>query len=406
MQILILAALAGYGPWVSTGPEGGDLDAPVQSPVNSQELWALSGSNPTQVVHSTDGGESWSSLSSFSGSSVYDMVICPNGNLVVGGSSRTWKSTDGGVTWSSSYSSNTIFYDLAPHPTNSTDVYAAGYAYDDGWKIAFMHSTDGGATFACSFIPLSGTYTYSYGRSIAVSASDPSVILLGGYGYSSTDATYEPMVFRSTDGGAGFTDVTPAEAASQYYFYGVGINPLNPDVMLAGSLYSMYRSADGGNSWTKVAANQTYNYGITFSEADPDLVMAAGMNRVYRSVDGGTSWTSIYSPFTGATGIQWVLPDWNDAGKAYTAGSTGFYRSSDGGVSWSPSNSGLLIGRVLAMEESQGFVFMNMQDMGVFKAPSTGEVIWQEVTTPLSCGDFCDICADGEGVLLALEGSG
>ena len=406
VQVLFMAALAGYGPWVSMGPEGGDIDAPVQSPLNSQELWVLSGYNPTQVAHSTDGGETWESISSFTGSTPYDMAACANGNLVAAGSSRTWTSTDGGASWNSNYSSNTIFYDLAAHPTDPAVVYAAGYAYDGAWKLAFMKSTNGGVSFSVTYIPLGGSYTYSYGRAVAVSASDPSVILVGGYGYSSTDASYVPLVFRSTDGGSSFTDVTPAEAASQYYFYGVGIHPLNPDIMLAGSLYSMYRSTDGGASWTKVSANQTYNYGIAFSQSDPDLVLAAGMNRVYRSTNGGVTWTSIYAPFTGLTGMQWVVPDWSGGPGVYTGTSAGFYRSADGGISWTQSNDGLLVGRVLAMERSQGWIFMNMQDMGVFRTPATGAVNWEEVTTPLSCGDFCDICADGDGTLLALEGTG
>jgi len=402
-QVLVLIALAGYGPWSSVGPEGGDIDAPVQSPSNPLELWAVSGYNPTQVVHSTDGGESWESLSSFTGSTVYDMIVCPNGNLVAAGSSRTWTSTDGGATWTSHSFTNTMFYDREAHPTNSNEVFGAGYAYDGSWKLCFMHSTDGGSTFTTTFIPLGGTYTQSYGRSIAVSKSNPSVILLGGYGY---DTTYVPFVFRSTDGGASFTDVTPAAAASQYYFYGVGIHPTNPDIMLAGSLYSMYRSTNGGASWTVAAASQTYNYDISFSDADPNLVLAAGTNRTYRSTNAGVSWTSVTSGLTGVIGIEWVIPDWSSSSTAFTSSSAGFYRSTNGGSSWTEKLEGLIVGRVLAMEESQGWIFMNMQAMGVFKTPATGSVDWEEVTTPLACGDFCDICADGSGVLLALEGSG
>ena len=406
IQLMVLIALLGYGPWSSVGPEGGDINAPVQSHSNPQELWATSGYNPTQVVHSTDGGETWESLSTFTGSTVNDMVICPNGNMVAAGSSRTWTSTNGGVTWTSHTATNTVFYDLAAHPTNSNVVYGSGYAYDGAWKLCFMHSTDGGSTFSNTFIPLGGSFTQSYGRAIAVSQSNPSVILLGGYGYSSTDATYVPFVFRSTNGGSSFTDVTPAAAASQYYFYGVGIHPTNPDIMLAGSLYSMYRSTDGGNNWTVAASSQTYNYDISFSEADPNLVLAAGTNRTYRSTNGGVSWTTVTSGLTGVTGIQWIIPDWSNSSNAFTASSAGFYKSTDSGSSWAEYIEGLNIGRVLAMEESQGWIFMNMQDMGVFKTPATGSVAWEEVNTPLSCGNFCDICADDSGVILALEGSG
>lgn len=405
LQFLVFITLAGYGPWTSTGPEGGDINSPVQSPTNAQELWALSGTNPTQVVHSTDAGESWEPLSSFSGSTVYDMIACPNGNLVAAGSSRTWTSTNGGVSWSTNTFSNTIFYDLEPHPTNSNEVFGSGYAYDGAWKLAFMHSTDGGNSFTKTYISLGGSYTQSYGRSVAVSQSDPSVLLLGGYAYSSTQDAYVPFLFKSSNGGSSFTDVTPSAASAQYYFYGVGIHPTNPNIMLAGSLYSMYRSTDGGTSWS-VAATQTYNYDITFGDADPDLVMAAGNNRVYKSTNAGVSWTSITSGLTGLSGIQWVVLDWNNTSNAFTSSAAGFHKSTNGGTSWTEILEGLLVGRVLAMEESQGWIFMNMEDMGVYKTPITGSPAWEEVATPLACGNFCDICADGSGTLLALEGTG
>ncbi len=406
VQFLVFITLAGYGPWASIGPEGGDVNTPVQSPSNAQELWALSGTNPTQVLHSTDAGETWETLSSFTGSTPYDMIACPNGNLVVGGGSRTWTSTNGGESWTTNSFSNTTFYDLEPHPSNSNEVFASGYAYDSGWKFAYMHSADGGNSFSTTFIPVSGTFTQSYGKSIAVSKSDPSVILLGGYAYSTTTDANVPFVFKSSNGGTSFTDVTPAAAASQYYFYGVGIHPTDPSIMLAGSLYSMYRSTDGGSNWSVAAASQTYSYDITFSDADPNLVMAAGNSRVYSSTNAGVSWTTQTTGLTGLSGIQSVVLDWNNASNAFTSSTSGFHKSTNGGSSWTEILEGLLVGRVLALEESQGWLFMNMQDMGLFKTPATGSPVWEEVTTPLACGDFCDICADGSGTLLALEGSG
>ncbi len=403
--LVVFLILTGYGPWTALGPEGGDINSPVQSPTNPEELWAFSGSNPIQVVHSTDGGLTWEVLSSITGGTAYDFAICSDGDLVAAGSSRTWRSTDGGFTWTDSYLSNTIFYDIVAHPTDPDQVFGCGYAYDGSWKFSFMHSTDGGLTYTVTYVSLPGTYSYSYGRSIAIGKSDPSVILLGGYGYSTTDATYEPLVMKSTDGGASFASVTPPEAASQYYFYGVGVHPANPDILLAGSLQSMYRSTDGGTSWTKVAASQSYNYRICFSDADPDLVVAGGSSRLYRSADGGVTWSSVTSGLDGSD-IQWVVPSWSSTDIAFTGSSAGFYRSTSGGTSWTGSNEGLLVGKVLAMAESQGWIFMNMEDMGVFKTPASATVQWEEVSTPLSCGDFCDICADGAGTLLALEGSG
>ncbi len=126
VQFLVFITLAGYGPWTSIGPEGGDINAPVQSPTNAQELWALSGTNPTQVVHSTDAGETWESLSSFSGSTPYDMIACPNGDLVAAGSSRTWTSTNGGVSWTPTLSLTPSSMTLNPIQLIQTRYLAQG----------------------------------------------------------------------------------------------------------------------------------------------------------------------------------------------------------------------------------------------------------------------------------------
>lgn len=403
MQItfFIILALLGHGPWVSTGPEGGDIDASVQSLTNASELWALTGTYPTQVVHSTDSGLNWEILSTFTSGTPYDMIITADGNLVAVGSGRCWTSTDGGQSWTSYSYSNTYFQDAVAHPTAGGELFAAGYKYDGSWKIVFMHSTDNGATFDFTYMPITGTY--SYGRSIAISQSDPSVLLLGGYVYN-TDA-YDPVVFRTTDGGASFTDVTPSAAASQYYFYGVAIHPANPDIMLSGSSNYVYRSTDGGDNWAQIQS-QSYSYNMAYSMADNNLVFAGGSYRGYRSINGGTSWISMTSGLSGS-GIKWIIPSWNNSSLVFTGSSLGFFRSTNGGASWTASNSGLAVGKVLAMAESQGWIFMNMEDMGLYKAQTgTPYTNWQEVSTPLACGDFCDICADGSGTLLALEGSG
>ncbi len=401
-SLCILVSLLGWGPWESTGPEGGDVNAPVQSRTNASELWALSGASPTQVVHSTDAGLSWEVQSSFTSGTPYDLIVTADNNLVAVGSSRTWSSTDAGLSWTGHYQSNTYFQDAVSHPTAPGELYAAGYKYDSSWKFAVLHSVDNGATFDVTYLPITGTQTY--GRCIDISQSDPSILLVGGYGYTTDASTYEPALFRSIDGGASFTNVTPAAASSGYYFYGAAIHPANPDIMLSASLYKVYRSIDAGASWSEVQT-QNYSYHMTYSMADNDLVYAGGSSRGYSSANGGLTWSNMTSGLTGSD-IQWIVPSWDNSSDIFTSSSDGFFRSTNGGTTWTSSNNGLVAGKVLAMEESQGWIFMNLEDMGMYKSPASGTVSWEEVTTPLACGDFCDISADGSGTILALEGSG
>jgi photosystem II stability/assembly factor-like uncharacterized protein len=395
--MLLIASLLAYGPWESIGPEGGEVRAILQSNQDSSVLFALSGSNPAQVIRSLDGGNSWETISSVEYCYPYDMVMTADGTLVIFGSSRTWRSADGGYTWSDTYMSNTIFWDGEPHPTNGSLVYAAGYRYDgSSWNMSFYSSSDGGATW--SFTTLVNSSNTSYGRCIAVSGSDPDDIIVGGYEYSSG---YIPYLFKSEDGGASFADTTPPAG---YYFNGAAFSPSDPDIILAGDLINVYRSTDGGNTWA-IVANVTYSYDLTFSDVDHDLVLSAGMNRTYRSIDGGLNWTTVTSGLTGDN-INWIEPDDAGSSTVYTGSTAGFFRSDDTGQSWTCHNSGLLLGKAMAMENVDGWIFMNMESMGLWKAQDGATVSWQEVPTPLTCGDFCALESVGPNTILALEGGG
>ncbi|MBN2587255.1 MAG: hypothetical protein JXA64_00510 [Candidatus Fermentibacteraceae bacterium] len=395
---LIIASLMAYGPWESIGPEGGEVRAILQSTQDTSVLFALSGSNPAQVIRSQNGGGSWENISEISNCYPYDMVMTADGSLVVFGSSRTWTSADGGYTWNDTYMSNTIFWDGEPHPTEGGRVYAAGYKYDGAsWNMSFFSSTDCGAGW--SYTTLVNTVNTSYGRCVAVSESDPDQILVGGYEYMSG---YTPYLFKSVDGGASFTDVTPSAAG--YYFSGADFHPANPSIMLVGDLISVFRSTDGGSSWTSVG-NPTYSYDLTFSEVNPNMVFSAGMSRIYRSTNAGQSWTTVTSGLFGDN-INWIEPDAVNSSIVYTGSTAGFFISSNGGQSWTCQNSGLTMGRALAMEEVNGWIFMNLESMGLWKAQDGPTITWQEVTTPLTCGDFCALEAVGSNTILALEGTG
>ncbi|MBD3277103.1 MAG: hypothetical protein GF388_02285 [Candidatus Aegiribacteria sp.] len=398
MLYILILTLTGFGPWESVGPQGGEMKAVLQSTQDANTLFAMSGTYPTQVVRSTDGGATWETISTFTNSTPYDMVMTENGTLVALGSSRTWRSTDEGLTWTENYVTSSIFYDGEAHPSDGDRLFVAGYSYSGGtWNISLFKSVDCGVSWSSTTVASAGYSTY--GRSIAVSASDPDRIVIGGYGYSSG---YYPMFYISDDGGTTFADITPPSAS--YYFQGAAIHPSQQDVILAGDLVNVFRSDDAGATWTNVSS--TYqNSEIRYSKADSDLLLAGGSSQVLSSADGGSSWTGSSSGLSGS-GIRWAVPDRTDADIAYTGTSTGFYFSSDAGQTWSSSNGGLLIGRVLAMENVDGWIYMNMQDMGLFRGEDLSTITWEQVDTPLSCGDFCDIESLSSDTILALEGAG
>ena len=121
----------------------------------------------------------------------------------------------------------------------------------------------------------------------------------------------------------------------------------------------MYKSTDAGRTWTNVGlADSQYIGGIVVDPGDADRALvavqggrgggagaAAGERGVYRTADGGRSWTRVL-PTDGSAGASDVFLDYGDPQIAYallTGGggpqaspSTGAYKSLDAGATWTP----------------------------------------------------------------------
>src|SRR5437588_254711 len=177
---------------------------------------------------------------------------------------------------------------------------------------------------------------------------------------STTSATGQPIWLRSTDGGASWSVQTP-----QLPTAGAGAWPAlrfvtaSPNLILAapnsnendGYLSTMLRSADGGNHWSQVGpSGWTPTGGLAF--ATPSLAFATGYlrditppavsSKLWRSRDGGLTW----SPVAG-TQLRFGLDviDFADPMHGFAAGgnlakyemrpSRGVVATSDGGT-WRP----------------------------------------------------------------------
>lgn len=397
---IVLSILTGFGEWVCVGPEGGEITALIQSTQNPAELYALSGYNPTMVLISHNQGDTWENIGTFTGSDVYDMTMTSSGILVAFGGHMVWRSTDGGVNWTSVSVSNTYFYQGVAHPTDGNTVMAAAYRYIDSfWRIAFMKSTNGGQTWTSTQISTSSTH--AYGRSIAVSATDPDVIIVGGY---EPDGTIYQRLYLSENGGAAFTDITPPSTTNEYYTYGAAIHPDNPDIMLAGTQNSVYRTTDRGATWVKTAS-QYYNYRLKYSTVDPELVFAGAYNNIYRSLNGGQTWSSFNSGLSGYN-FQHVVPSTTDTDNVYTGSNTGFFSSTSQGVSWNMSVEGMLAGKVLVGCRAGGYMYIQLQSLGLFRSPIGPSENWTAVNQASGCGDLAGLVSDGNQMLLALEAGG
>ena len=216
-------------------------------------------------------------------------------------------------------------------------------------------------------------------------------------------------VWKSTDKGATFTAVWPAEnpqsmgaliiTSNGTLFAGLGeANPGGGSITYGGT--GVYRSADGGATWQHVGLTSSGTIGrIAVDPTDPqhifvaaagDLFNPGGERGVYESTDNGTTWTRVLNGDNDTTGAVDLAIDplnpnrvfaamWDHRRepnlRRYGGVGSGLYRSTDGGTNWTRLTNGLpgastTIGRIgvaLAASNPQRVYAIVNQTNGFFE---------------------------------------
>lgn len=134
----------------------------------------------------------------------------------------------------------------------------------------------------------------------------------------------------------------------------IAIDPTNTQIMYlatgdgdAGDSYSVgvLKSTDGGTTWNTTGLSWTASQGRTISRllinaTNPQIIMAFGSNGIWRTTNGGTSWSQPTGTFNGIMDAEFKPGDVNTI---YAAGTT-FRKSTDGGATWGASISTGLTG--------------------------------------------------------------
>ncbi len=203
---------------------------------------------------------------------------------------------------------------------------------------------------------------------VTVAASDDRIVWAGtGEGNPRNDASYGDGVWRSLDGGTTWRHMG---LDGSFVITRILVDPHDPQTVLAAALgdtfkdsdeRGVYRSSDGGFTWTKVlyVGPTTGIADLAWNARNPHVVFAAAWqfrrkpwtfdsggidDGLYRSVDEGRTWSKVSgggfpSAPLGRIGLA-VAP--SDARRVYAVvqSKTGvLWRSDDGGVTWELVNS-------------------------------------------------------------------
>jgi photosystem II stability/assembly factor-like uncharacterized protein len=234
-------------------------------------------------------------------------------------------------------------------------TYFAATASGGVWK-----STNGGYQWK----PVFDAQTMPSIGSIAVAASDPSVVYVGsGEANIRGNVAAGNGIYKSTDGGQTWSHVWKQDGQIGT----VAVHPKNPDVAFAAVLghafgpnpeRGVYRTRDGGKTWQQVLKKDadTGASDVVIDPSNPSVVFAGLWQArrrpwdlqsggpgsgLYVSRDGGDTWKQLTKDhglpegIWGKVGVA-VAP--SDSRRVYAlveADKGGLFRSDDGGESWS-----------------------------------------------------------------------
>jgi len=346
--------------WRSIGPYRGGRVTAVAG-VASQPSVFYFGATGGGVWKTSDGGINWEPISDgsvFGTGSVGAIGLSdsdPNTIYVGMGESPirgnvshgdgVYKSTDAGKTWNRIGLVDTRQISrIRVHPRNPDLVYVAaqGHVWAPNEQRGIFRSKDGGKNWekvlyrgdkagACDLI---------------LDPTNPTIIYAGLWEAYRKPWTLESGgpnsgIFKSTDGGDTWTDITRNQGLPKgtIGIVGLAVSPANPDRLWAiveAEDGGVFRSDNGGRTWAKVneerrLRQRAWYYSRIYADprnADTVYVLNTGF---YKSNDGGKSYTPISVPH-GDNHDLWIAPD--DPNRMINSNDGGANVSYNGGRSW------------------------------------------------------------------------
>lgn len=279
----------------------------------------VSGTSGTRgIFRSDDGGVNWSLLT---GNLTGDgpngkAALVVDGDLLVGTLDGAFRSADDGAIWSESWHGSSGVY------TGNALVYAAdrlhvGYHENAGVKRGLTSTPDLGNTWQSASLPSNNAQAVDY-------------LAHNGAIYAALDGPTSSLLVSQDNG-------------SSYVLNNAGIDPntsfrclaAHGDILFAGAWHTLFRSIDGGVSWTPDTSLGTVNAMVSH-----DGYIWAGLypGGVVRSDDDGLTWTildagiestryinalavhdgTVWASVNVQSVMRWDGEAWQDAGAAHS----------------------------------------------------------------------------------------
>ncbi len=354
-----------------------------------------------------------------------------------------FKSTDGGNTWMQlastiQNSKLTVFdnffdfvWNIVVHPQGSV-IFAATYG-------GITRSTDGGLSWQS--VLGRNEFPFSNRTDVAIAADGSVYAALSRNGGNFS----EYGIYRSTDGGTQWSNVTPSALSEDPYRMVLGIAPSDAKTIYllaqakqAGEVaqdHQLFRYNAQTNAWTNLSANLPDEQGVegnaSFSSQggydllvkvkpdNPSVVWIGGTN-LYRSTNSGQSFSRVggyagpenYAPFENHHSDQHSMAFYPNNPNAMLSGSDGGVSQNTNvlsqQISWTSLNKGYLTTQFysVAVDPQPGsdFLMGGLQDNGCWYTQDTAyETPWSNL--PAGDGAYCAVAPGGHPFYFSSQNS-
>ncbi|MDH4029075.1 MAG: hypothetical protein OEU95_09620, partial [Nitrospirota bacterium] len=214
---------------------------------------------------------------------------------------------------------------------------------------------------------------------------------------SSANAGIRDMLWRYAGSGINDTDLRTAATGSEGNVYAASGNVL-------------YRTADGGGTWTEALSFRSSGNSINAVAVSPDMtdtVYVCTSGGLYKSNDSGAKWQRIFSNIGEMEGnVLSIATGSKGSGVVYIGTGAGLFLTRDSGASWEkgrglPSDAAV---RSIAMDSSGPDILYAALDRWIYKSVNGGKAWYRVYGSGPSAEE--DIVSDEEETVEDAETAG
>ena len=350
--------------WASAGNDSGgqgwyDL-AIAASPTNANEV-IVGGVN---IWRTTNGGTNWSLFAHWTGSGA-PYVHADIHDLRYKSATEIYVGCDGGVFYSTN--SGSTFFSMNGN-MNIAQIYKIGLSATTYSRAITGHQDNGTNLFN------GGTWSGTMGgdgMDCFIDRTNDNVM----YGEQ-----YNGAFKRTTNGGASWSAIVTGLTGT-----GAWVTPWHQDPAVANTIYGgrqqMFKSTNQGTNWAQIGTLGGSGSVVEFAVApsNPQIIYVIKGNGLYKTINGGTSWTTITGTLpVGSAQMTSIVVEDVDPNSAwvtfsgYSAGNK-VYQTTNGGTTWTNYSTGLPnlpTNRVLYWNGTQDGLYVGC-DVGVYYRDST-----------------------------------